>query len=254
MEELLAGHQDRVAALIVEPIMGASGLLNPAPGYLEGLREMTQRFGVLLIFDEIITFRLHGGGLQAREKILPDLTTLGKIIGGGMPVGAFCGREEIMAVFDPTKPDFVSHGGTFNGNNVTLAAGLATLEAYDQEAVDRLNSLGDRFRRGFAQALEAAGLLGRLSGQGSLAGLHWGESAPQNAKQSVSGARANGELYRLLHLSLVNRGVHSAARGMYVLSTAMTEAEVDQAQEAVRESLAVLRPVVEEGWPHLLAA
>ena len=254
VEELLSSHPDQVAALIVEPIMGAAGLLNPDPGYLQGLKELTERFGALLVFDEIITFRLHQGGFQSREKIAPDLTTLGKIIGGGLPVGAFGGRREVMAVYDPTRKRFVGHGGTFNGNNVTLAAGLATLELYDQEAADRLNGLGERFRQGFAQALKSAGLRGRLSGQGSLIGLHWGEEAPRDGRQSVAGAQAHAQLFRLLHLSLLNRGIHTAARGMYVLSTAMTEAEVDRAVEAVRDSLTVLRPVIEEGWPHLLAS
>ena len=252
LEGILAAHRDRVAALIVEPVMGAAGLINPEPGYLQGLRELTQRYGVLLILDEIITFRLHPGGVQTREGIVPDLTTLGKIIGGGLPVGAFGGRAEVMAVFDPASPRALGHGGTFNGNGITLAAGLATLEAYDQAACDRLNGLGERCRQGFEKALASQGIKAALSGQGSLLALHWGEGEPVNARGAVLGARAHAPLYQLLHLSLVNRGIHTAARGMYVLSTAMGEGDVDRAVEAFGESLGTLRPVIEEGWPNLL--
>ena len=253
MERLMSMHQDRLAALIVEPIMGAAGLLNPQPGYLQGLRELTRRFDILLIFDEIITFRLSLGGMQAIEEIKPDLTTLGKIIGGGFPAGAFGGRSDIMAVFDPAGPRAVGHGGTFNGNNVTLAAGLVALEMYDQASIERLNLLGDRLRHGFSRALKSAGILGYLGGRGSLLSLHLGEEKPLNAAEAARRAGVNKPLLRLLHLQLANLGVHSAPRGMYIVSTPMTEKEVDQAIGAFEETLELVKPAVREGWPHLMA-
>lgn len=252
MESLLDRHKDRLAALIVEPIMGAAGLLNPHPGYLRGLRELTRRFDILLIFDEIITFRLNRGGMQAIEEVTPDLTTLGKIIGGGFPVGAFGGRADIMTVFDPASPRAVSHGGTFNGNNVTLAAGLVALEMYDQASIKRLNLLGDRLRHGFTHVLKSAGILGHLSGRGSLMSLHLGRDMPRNAAEAARGAGANKSLLRVLHLQLANLGVHSAPRGMYIVSTPMSEEEVDHAVGAFEEALELLKPAIKESWPHLL--
>jgi len=252
VEGLLSKRGGEIAAVVVEPIMGAGGLINPRPGYLEGLRRLTQRFQVLLIFDEVISFRLAWGGVQAREGIRPDLTALGKIIGGGFPVGAFGGRAEIMALFDPARPGRLGHGGTFNGNNVTLAAGLAALELYDRPAVDRLNALGDRLRLGLEEALESAGLKGRITGEGSLLGLHWGDEPPLNAREAGLGAREYRRLFRLVHLQLVNRGIHSAPRGMYVVSTPMTEKEVGVLVEVFGETLDLVKPAVAETWPGLV--
>ena len=128
VEEMLKRNQEQTAALIVEPMLGAGGVVTPERGYLKGLRELTQHYGVLLIFDDVISFRMHHGGMQEMEGLRPDLTAFGKIIGGGLAVGAFGGRQEIMKLFDPDQPESISHSGTFNGNHLTMAAGLTTLE------------------------------------------------------------------------------------------------------------------------------
>jgi glutamate-1-semialdehyde 2,1-aminomutase len=252
VENLFSLHRDRIAAVIVEPIMGAGGLINPVAGYLEGLREITRRFDSLLIFDEIITFRLNTGGMQAIEKTIPDITTLGKFIGGGFPVGAFGGRKDIMAVYDPASSEPVGHGGTFNGNNVTLAAGMVALEMLDQRAIDRLNAMGDRLRAGFEQALNTVGILGRLTGKGSLMSLHFGVETPQNAQAAALGAMKNKALFRLLHLQLANLGIHTAPRGMYIVSTPMSEKEIDRATAAFEETLGLLKPGISENRPDLM--
>jgi glutamate-1-semialdehyde 2,1-aminomutase len=252
VENLLSTHRDRIAAVIVEPIMGASGLINPVPGYLKGLREITRRFDSLLIFDEIITFRLNTGGMQAIEKTIPDLTTLGKFIGGGFPVGAFGGRKDIMAVYDPSCSEPVGHGGTFNGNNVTLAAGMVALRMLDQRAIDRLNAMGDRLRAGFEQALNSVGIFGRITGKGSLMSLHFGVETPTNALAAALGARKNKEFFRPLHLQLANLGIHTAPRGMYIVSTPMSEKEIDRAIAAFEETLDLLKPGITENRPDLI--
>ena len=252
VETLLSTHQNRIAAVIVEPIMGAGGLINPLPGYLKGLREITNRFDCLLIFDEIITFRLSTGGMQAIDNTIPDLTTLGKFIGGGFPVGAFGGREDIMAVYDPASEEPVGHGGTFNGNNVTLAAGMAALNMLDQQAIDRLNAMGDRLRTGIVQALDSVGVFGRITGQGSLMALHLGVETPTNAQMAARGAGRNKALLRLLHLQLANLGIHTAPRGMYIVSTPMSEKEVDRAIAAFEETLDLIKPGILESRPELI--
>ena len=252
VENLLSQHRERIAAVIVEPIMGASGLINPLPGYLKGLREITSRSDSLLIFDEVITYRLNTGGMQAIEKTTPDLTTLGKFIGGGFPVGAFGGRQDIMAVYDPQSSEPVGHGGTFNGNNVTLAAGMVALNMLDQQAIDRLNNMGDRLRAGLERVLKSVGILGQITGKGSLMSLHFGGETPLNALAAALGARKNKEFFSLLHLQLANLGIHTAPRGMYIVSTPMSDTEIDRAIDAFEETLDLLKPGISENHPDLI--
>lgn len=251
-EILLKQHKDRLAAIIVEPILGAAGMISPRPDYLKGLRELTNQYDILLIFDEVISFRIHRGGMQALEGVTPDLTALGKMIGGGFPIGAFGGRNDIMHVFHPDHPNAVLHGGSFNGNNVSMGAGLIALDLYDQPAVDRINGLGNRLRQGFEDAYKAAGIKMSISGQGSLLGVHWCPDAPQNARQAVLGKSGAGELPRLLHLEMVNQGIHSAPGGLYIVSVPMAEPEIDKAVEAFASALNLLKPCVNEDFPHLL--
>jgi glutamate-1-semialdehyde 2,1-aminomutase len=251
-EKTLSAHKDRLAALIVEPVLGAGGGIPPEPGYLQGLRELTRKYSVPLIFDEIISFRMHAGGMQAREGVTPDLTALGKIIGGGFPVGAFGGRHEIMDRFSPFHAENIAHSGTFNGNNITMAAGLEAMELYDQTEADRLNILGDRMRSGFNKAMELTGIHGQVLGLGSVVVVVWRPGKNTTARHSVESVVSGGALPAFLHLEMLNRGIYFAGRGMFALSTPMTEREVDQAVEAFRRALEKLKPVVAEELPHLL--
>jgi glutamate-1-semialdehyde 2,1-aminomutase len=177
---------------------------------------------------------------------------LGKIIGGGFPIGAFGGRKEIMERFAPFHPENIRHTGTFNGNNITLAAGLAAMELYDQAAVERLNALGDRMRRGLLQAMERVGMKGQVLGMGSVIVVMWREGKTTKAKDAVDSVVSAGALPTLLHLEMLCKGIYFASRGMFALSTPMSEEEVDAAVEAFESSLEYLRPVVEEELPHLL--
>jgi glutamate-1-semialdehyde 2,1-aminomutase len=252
VEMLLKKYEDKVAAVILEPMLGALGMVAPRPGYLKGLRELTDRFGVLLIFDEVITFRISTGGIQAVEKVTPDLTALAKIIGGGFPVGAFGGRKDIMALFDPNRPDAIFHSGTFNGADVIMAAGLATLGLYDRAAVDRINALGEKLRAGVNQAFKNAGIGGQATGLGSLAQIHWRLGEINKALDTVEGFFLAGDLPGYLHLELINRGIYSAGRGMLVVSTAMDEAVIEKVLQEFAGALDVLKPYIEDQAPHLL--
>ncbi len=236
---LIRQHRDELAAVIVEPMMGAAGAIPAEPAFLEGLRAVTAECGVLLVLDEIITFRLGFGGIQERYGIQPDLTTFGKIIGGGLAVGAFGGRADIMATYDPTRPGAIVHSGTYNGNAATMAAGQKTLELFDREAVTRLNQAGDDLRARLNETLDAAGIDGIVAGIGSVLQLHFMAAPLRNARDANRGDR---RLLRLMHLSLLNRGVFAAARQMYVLSTAMTPETLDQ---FVRHFTAALQPIAE---------
>jgi glutamate-1-semialdehyde 2,1-aminomutase len=252
VERTLKTNTDKVAAVLVEPLMGAAGVIYPQSGYLKGLRTLADKYDVLLIFDEVMTFRLSTGGLQEIEGVQPDLTTLAKIIGGGLPIGAFGGRKDIMARFDPFHEEPIFHSGTFNGNNITLAAGMAAMTLYDQTAVARLNQLGDMLRDGFTAALQDAGLKGCVSGLGSLLQLHWQERKPANAADSMVGMTHAGELPRLVHLEMMNHGVYTAGRGMVALSTPMTDGDIDKAVAAFRDTLNTLKPYIAGEIPDLL--
>jgi glutamate-1-semialdehyde 2,1-aminomutase len=253
VEALLRADGDRIAAIIVEPMPHAGGLIPPGAGYLEGLRQLADRYGVLLIFDEIVTFRLSTGGLQALQGVEPDLTTLGKIIGGGFPVGAFGGSKECMQWFDPAHPQRIGHSGTFNGNSVTMVAGVAALQNLDQAAIDRINALGARLRRGFTQAFRETGLKGQATGIGSVLQVHWGDGEIVSVRDVFLGTESAGKLPKLLHLELMNRGIFSASRGAFNVSSPMSEAEIDLAIAAFRATLEVLKPYAAQEAPHLIA-
>jgi glutamate-1-semialdehyde 2,1-aminomutase len=251
-ESILKQHCDRIAGIIMEPMLGSGGLLYPRPGYLEGMRELADRYRVLLVFDEVMTFRLSRGGLQEHEGVRPDLTALGKLIGGGYPVGAFGGRSEIMGRFDPNHPESIAHSGTFGGNNNTLAAGLVALEMYGQEQADRINGLGDRLRSGFQAAMERVGVRGQAGGWGSLVGTIWTGRELNNAKDVVLGFLDSGDISAVLHWEMLNRGVFFSARGMYVISTPMDEAVIDKVVGEFEGALQVIRPYVAETRPELV--
>ena len=249
---LLETDADRIAAMIVEPVLGAGGVIPPQQGYLAGLRDMADRFKILLIFDEVITLRLGTGGMQALTGVMPDLTSLGKIIGGGLPAGAFGGRADIMAVFDPAHPRAIIHSGTFNAANMVMAAGLCALEALDQPAIDRINSLGERLKTGFQNAFKQTGIRGQVTGIGSLNQVHWCGDPPQNARDSALALTGAGELPGLLHLELINRGIYSAKRGMFVVSTPMSEVEIEKTVAAFGGALDRLKPYIAARYPHLI--
>ncbi len=209
---------------------------------------------ILLIFDEILTFRTDVGGVQAAIGVTPDLTSIAKFIGGGLPLGAFGGREEVMAPFDPTHAQTIPHNGTFNGNNITMAAGIATMKEYGADEVARINRLGQRLKEGFNRAFETEGVNLRAVGEGSIIRVHWSEKRIRNAREGALAQAAAQELPRLLHMELMNRDIFSAPRCQFAISTPMTKREVDTAIEAMACALEVVMPYIAEETPHLLRA
>jgi glutamate-1-semialdehyde 2,1-aminomutase len=217
--------------------MLGSGAIAAAPAFLHGLREVTRDCGVLLILDEVITFRLGVGGLQGAFDVTPDLTSFGKIIGGGLPAGAFGGRADVMATFDPSRPGAIAHSGTYNGNATTLAAGLATLARFAAADVDALNAAGDALRARLNAVIAGAGAAAVVTGRGSLMQLHL--TAPPVTRPE-DGARAEQRWVKLMHLALANRGVFSSTRQLYVLPTVITPADLDVFVAAFTDALGVV--------------
>ena len=251
-EKLISRHAEELAAVIVEPVMGSMGMVSATTDFLRCLREATQRHGIILIFDEVITLRLAQGGAQAIHGIVPDLTCMGKIIGGGLPVGGVGGRRDLMQLFSPKAERPVMHASTFSGNALTMAAGLASLQAFDEDENLRINDLGQRLRKGFNQAFQQSGIKGQALGSGSLSNILFVEGEVANARQSFDSMLRAGELSKLLHLLMLQKGIASASRLMYCTSTAMTEVEVSKAVTALHESLTELRPFLERDYPESL--
>ncbi|TAJ24228.1 MAG: aminotransferase class III-fold pyridoxal phosphate-dependent enzyme, partial [Reyranella sp.] len=170
---LLAKHGEELFAVLLEPMQGSHGCLPGDVDFLKAVREETKARGITMIFDEVMTSRLSPGGLQAKHGVIPDMTTLGKYIGGGMSFGAFGGKREIMELFDPTKPDALPHAGTFNNNALTMAAGVAGYgEVYTPEAAKTLNERGDRIRERLNAICQKAGVAFQFSGIGSMMTAH----------------------------------------------------------------------------------
>lgn len=241
MERLLIQRAKEIAAVIVEPVMGSAGAIPPLPGYLEGLRELANRYDVLLIFDEVQTLRLSTGGAQSKYQVTPDLTALAKIIGGGFPVGAFGGRADIMSLFDPAQSTSLSHGGTFNGNRVTMAAGIASMELLDEHAIHRLETLAERLESGMRETIERLAVPASITRAGSLLHVHFTEQPPINYSSTL---HSRNDLATLLHIELINRGIFTAPRGMWNLSTVMTDSHIEQAVQAFTDSMCVIAKCV----------
>ena len=224
---------ENLAAVILDPVPNRVGLIPARAEFLAAVREVTSAHGILLIFDEVISFRVGHGGAQGVFGMRPDLTTFGKIIGGGFPVGAVGGRADVMAVFDPRdgKPA-VPHGGTFNANPVTMAAGLAAMRLMDEAAYARLDEMGETLRSGLRACLERAGVPGAVTGMGSLFRIHPSDRVLVDYRSAVADDAEKQRLDRL-HRALLDHGVLISPTGLGCLSTAVTEAEIEYFLEIV---------------------
>jgi glutamate-1-semialdehyde 2,1-aminomutase len=201
------------AAVLVEPMLGSGGVIPGEPAFLQALRDATRAHDALLIFDELMTSRLSTGGLQQVLGITPDLTTLGKYVGGGLAFGAFGGRRDVLERFDPSRPGAFQHAGTFNNAVLTMAAGAAGLtKVLTGEAIERLNALGDGLRARIPNA----------TGYGSMVGLHFDDD----------------EHGALVHMRMLERGYSYARRGFVALSLPLTEDDVDGFADALVAELA----------------
>jgi glutamate-1-semialdehyde 2,1-aminomutase len=211
LEATMTSHSGRVAAILLEPVLGH--VIEPAdPGFILAARRLADEHGALLVLDEVITARLHRGGMQSQIGVRPDLTVLAKIIGGGLPIGAFGGRAEIMRMFDPRLPEHIEHHGTHNGNMLAMAAGAAGLDLLTDAEIDRINELGQRLAAGLRDALEDAGTGLTVSSIGSLVNV-------RGAADDVA----------RLHRAALALGVYMAPRGLLNISTPMDERTVDDA-------------------------
>ena len=234
---LIEQHAQEPAAVIVEPLQGAAGVIPGETDFLRTLREATAAREVLLVFDEVMTSRFSRGGMQQLVGIEPDLTTLAKYVGGGLSFGACGGRANLLRRFDPAQPDPLQHGGTFNNDVLTMAAGAAGLTKVLTDAeIRRLNDLGDRLRNRLNAFAAERELEFCATGFGSLVGLHFTSGPIRNEDDIPDFA----ELRALLHLHMLERGFSYGRRGFIALSLPLQEADVDGFCAAVEEFLVTI--------------
>ncbi|HEV8533369.1 MAG TPA: aminotransferase class III-fold pyridoxal phosphate-dependent enzyme [Methylomirabilota bacterium] len=238
VEGIIATHADELAAVLVEPLQR---LVPPQPGFLQGLREITRRHGVLLIFDEVVTgFRLAYGGAQQYYGVVPDLAAIGKIVGGGFPLAAVCGSEELMRPFDPEydgKGDFISQSGTLNGNPIAAVAGLATLaELRKPGAYETIHGTGRRLMAGLTELVGKARLPGQVVGEPVCFDVLFTDE-PVIDYRAVQ--RADGALSRTFTTELIKRGVVKNNQKMY-MSLVHSPEDVAKTLEACEDALKAL--------------
>ena len=238
-ERIIRMHKDELGCLIMEPVASAFGYLPAQPDFLRGIRELTSELGIVLIFDEVQSFRVSPGGAQELYGVVPDMTALGKIIGGGLPAGAFGGREDIMALFDPSEGGaMIGHGGTFNANPMTMVAGEATLNQLTPEVYVRLNDLGEMLRAKLRAVFDELEVPAQITGIASLFGIHF---TSEEITDYRSVARGNQGMKKALFTGLLNEGilVNSGAAG--ALNTLSTEEDVDTLVDAIRRVVQRIR-------------
>ena len=225
---------EQTAAVILEPVAGNMGCVPPAGGYLEGLREITQVYGTVLIFDEVMTgFRLARGGAQERYGVVPDMTCLGKIIGGGLPVGAFGGRKEIMEQIAPAGP--IYQAGTLSGNPLAMTAGLATLRLTGEPGFyERLEDLGDRWQRGMHEVASEGDVPFTINQVGSMVSIFF---TGETVTDFSSAACSDMEAFKDFFWHMLRRGVYLAPSPYEAgfISTAHSEEDLEKTFEAARE-------------------
>lgn len=236
---IIAQHRDELAAVIIEPAMGGVGYVPAESAFLEALREVCDGETVLLIFDEVQTLRMSPGGAQQWYNVIPDLTCLGKIIGGGMPVGACGGRADIMEAFDAThKAPGIPHGGTFNANPMTMQAGLATMHQLTPATYDRLNERGTALRHQLDEMARSYGVPMQITGVGSFFGIHCTER-PVTDYRSAQGQ--DSTLRQKLFLHFLNHGIYLGNKIVGNISVPMEREELESFTQAWESFLQKVR-------------
>ncbi|MBH51984.1 MAG: aspartate aminotransferase family protein [Chloroflexi bacterium] len=228
-ESILLEHSKELAAIIVEPILGTSGMIPADFEFLKLLRNICDETNCILIFDEVVSFRLSSGGAQEMYSVKPDLTALGKLIGGGLPVGAFGGREDIMSLFNPMKtknqPNLISQSGSFNANPVVMEAGIATMKELTPSMYIYLNDLGNTLREYLKKSIMSLELPIQITGAGSLFGIHFTDNSVTSYRDAAS---VDTNLTYKVFLELINHGILLSSRLLGSITAPMTIDDVNK--------------------------
>ena len=239
---ILDKHAGDIACVLIDPVPHRIGMVQATPAFVEALYNWTRKHNALLCFDEVICFRAAYEGAQSNYSVKPDLTSLGKIIGGGFPVGAFAGRRDIMDILDPGGNDFrFALSGTFSANPVSMTAGRVAMEMFDRNAVDKINELSQVAIRQIYEAGKMAGIPLSITGKGSMFKVHFRETPPTTYRDCYEDARLKSIMNLFLE-SMYAEGVIMINSCSCVLSTVITQAEIDLLSEAMLRSFRVIKP------------
>ena len=229
---IIKSHKEELACIIMEAVSSSFGYHPANVDFLKGIREITKELNILLIFDEVQSFRMSPGGAQEYFDVVPDLTCLGKIVGGGLPAGAFGGRRDIMELFDPSREGgaIIPHAGTFNANPMTMVAGETTLNELTPEVYERLNRLGEILRLKLRAVFDELDVPVQITGVSSFFGIHFNETEITDYRSTL---RDNAMMNKALFIGLLNEGILLQQGCAGALNALTTEAEIDTLVDAV---------------------
>ncbi len=238
-EKLLHHNREELAAIIVEPVLGSAGIIPPKQGFMQFLREITEKNDILLIFDEVVTgFRISRGGAQEKYNVKPDITALGKNIGAGFPLGAFGGREDIMVQFDPRRENRIPHSGSLNANPVSLKAGLALLEELTEDNYKKMSGLTTDVVRGLEKVFSEQNIDTKITQSGSLFGVHFTSEEVIDYRSTMREDRIRKSNF---FLGLLLNGAMIAPKGLGCISTPISNREVNIFLQKVAETMIYIK-------------
>ena len=241
---ILDQHKDTIAGVLIDLLPHRIGVIPASEAFVQALRNWTTANGALLIFDEVITFRTNFSGAQQAYGVNSDLTALGKMIGGGFPVGALAGRTDVLDVMNPLNgPARFPHYGTFSANPITMTAGSIAMSMFDEAAVTRLNSLADTARAGLAEAIKLADVPACVTGRGSMFRIHLKETAPTTYRDAFVSPEEQKSLSALLD-HYFNNGLIIVETCSGLLSTPMTQSEIDRLCQVTHDGLRKIKPML----------
>ncbi len=240
---ILDSHTDQIACVIIDPVPHRVGLVPARREYIEALYKWTRENGSLLVFDEVVTLRVNYSGAQQSYPVKPDMTALGKIIGGGFPVGALAGITEVMKVLDPREnPVLFPHSGTFSANPITTTAGRVAMELFDREAVDRLNALAQKAVEQIREAIALADVPVSITGAGSMFRFHLRPEPPATYRQAYQAPEVTGLIRRMLDYLYLEERIMMINTCACMFSTPMTQKEVDKLTQSMLNTFRHFRP------------
>ncbi|MRR22227.1 aspartate aminotransferase family protein [bacterium] len=243
---ILDRHASQLACVLIDPVPHRVGLIPARKEFIEAIYEWTRKNGALLVFDEVVTFRVNYGGTQENYPVTPDITALGKIIGGGFPVGAIAGRSDVMKVLDPREPNLrFPHSGTFSANPVTMTAGYVAMDLFDREAVAKLNTLTDKAVIQVKEAIRIADVPVSVTGAGSMFRFHLTPVPPSSYREAYQAKEAVAVINELLDYMYFTEKILMINTFSCMFSTALTQKETDRLSEGLLRAFRALKPKIE---------
>jgi glutamate-1-semialdehyde 2,1-aminomutase len=244
---ILDKHADEIACVLIDPVPHRIGLIEATDQFVEALYNWTRKHNALLVFDEVITFRANYGGAQEKYSVRPDLTSLGKIIGGGFPVGAFAGRSDVMQVLNPRQAKLpFPHSGTFSANPITMTAGYHAMKLYDHNAVEKLNSLTKQTVKQIEEAIKIAGVPVSVTGAGSMFRIHLKPTPPSTYRETFQTKETSAVINEILDFLYYKEKILMINTLSCMFSTVLTQVEVDKLSEGLLRAFKELKSKIEQ--------